>query len=55
MTIDTDALATSTAAVIALAGTLSVKIFLLLGTILGIGVGLWFLYKALAKAKGQIK
>jgi len=54
MNFDVTALSTSTEAVIALAGTLSVKIFLLLGTILGIGVGLWFLYVAIGKLKGEL-
>jgi len=55
MTIDTGALSTSTDAIIALTGTLGVKIFLVLGVVLGLGVGLWFLYKALGKAKGAVK
>jgi len=55
MTIDTDALATSTTAVIALVGTLGVKIFLVLAATIGLGIGLWFLYKVVRKAKGAVK
>lgn len=55
MTIDTGPLSTSTDAVIALVGTLGVKIFLVLAVTLGLGVGLWFLYKILRKAKGSVK
>jgi len=55
MTIDTGALSTSTDAVIALVGTLSVKIFLVLAVTIGLGVGLWFLYKVVRKAKGAVK
>jgi len=55
MTIDTGALSTSTDAVIALVGTLGVKIFLVLAVTLGLGVGLWFLYKVVGKAKGAVK
>jgi len=55
MTIDTGALSTSTDAVIALVGTLGVKIFLVLAATLGLGIGLWFLYKVVRKAKGAVK
>jgi len=55
MTIDTDAIGTSTDAVIALVGVLGTKIFLVLAVTLGLGVGLWFLYKIVRKAKGAVK
>lgn len=55
MTIDTGALSTSTDAVIALVGTLGVKIFLVLAATLGLGIGLWFLYKIVRKAKGAVR
>jgi type II secretory pathway component PulF len=55
MTIGTDALATSSAAVIALVGTLSTYIFALLAVTLGLAIGLWFLYKAFGKAKGAVR
>jgi len=55
VTISTDALATSTDAVIALVAVLATKIFLVLAATLGLGVGLWFLYKVIRKAKGAVK
>jgi len=55
VTIDTGALGTSTDSVIALVGVLGTKIFLVLAVTIGLGVGLWFLYKVIRKAKGAVK
>jgi len=55
MTIDTGALGTSTDAIVSLVGTLGTKIFTILGVVMGLGIGLWFLYKAFGKAKGAVK
>lgn len=55
MTISTGALASSSDAVIALVSSLGGYAFALLAVTIGLGVGLWFLGKAVKKAKGAVK
>jgi len=55
MTIDTTALATSSDAVIDLVGSLGGYAFALFAVTIGLSVGLWFLNKAVRKAKGAVK
>jgi len=54
MIIETNTLSEATTAMIALTASLGVKIFAVLAVTIGLGVGLWFLYKTVQKAKESI-
>lgn len=54
MIIETITLATSTNAVLQIVGVLAVKIAVVLGATLGLGIGLWFLMKTMKIMKEEV-